>query len=81
MLPPAVPHWTVGIGVLKAAMKGRHVVQALRLFLCLDVSSYGRSGEESRKARRCRTGTPIFVRSLSQLALGSGYKPFAEIHL
>lgn len=69
-----VPHWTGGIGVLKAATKSRHVVQALRLFLCLDASSYGRSDGESRKARRCRTGTPISIRLLTRLASGEHLK-------
>jgi hypothetical protein len=69
-----------GIGVPNAAAVGRHVVTAFRLFSCLGAPIfYGWPGGEGHKARRCRTGTPISVRSLSQLALGERLKTVCGI--
>lgn len=62
-----------GIDVPDTAAKSRQH-RAARLFSCLCASSYGRPGGESRKARRCRAGTSISVRSLTRLTSGERFK-------
>ena len=66
---PAAEKEAAGIGVLNTAAKSRHA-QAERLFYRLGAPSFGQTGGRSRKARRCRAGTPTSVRSALPIGVG-----------